>query len=188
MIVGKKSGCCGGSALRGFGATFLSTWDELYKAAAGVLTFDDALLVWSEWICGDPARRYDLPQSLLEALAAAGLGQQGSLMVSAWSYLSRPEAIRGNVMHGAASCAKGGGDGGFTVNTILDLGKKVVDTVKPIVDKETGNTTPGTTPGTTGTKPPAGSSASPFSNPTLLIGLGAAGVAAFLLLSPKKRK
>jgi hypothetical protein len=186
MIVKKSMGCCGRSALKGFGASsFLGTWDELYVAAAGTKSLDDMYLVWSEWICGDMQRRFEYPNTLVVALAEAGLADRANRLLVAWQELANKGVT---AFHKSASCAQGGGDGGYTLTGILDLGKKVVDTVKPVVDDATGNKTPtGTTgTGTTGTK--AGATGTTPFNSTLLIGLGAAGVAAFLLLSPKKRK
>ncbi|MBU1048375.1 MAG: hypothetical protein KKD10_07300 [Candidatus Omnitrophica bacterium] len=190
MIV-KKSRCCGQSALRGFGAaSVLQSWDQLYLAAAGTKTYDGMLLVLSEWFCGSSLRRYDL--GMMTTLAAA-LQDDGLFTQAGWAMTGWQQMLNNKSIHELASCASAGGDGGTTIDKYINWGKAAVDAVKPYVDSATGNDTPAT--GTPEAQAAAAAAAAkakaagttPF-NTTTLIGLGAAGVAAFLLLGPKKKR
>jgi len=194
MIIKKRYGCCSGKRLNGFGAA-ITDFDTLYVAAAGARTLQDMALVISEWLCGNmPSTWYSavangmagMPSTIYTlgvALRDGDMALQSALVFSAWSLLSNNRTIASS-----ASCytAQVGSTpistGNATIDQILAIGKTTVAVAASATGTNTGSNKPpeGVTAG--GVKPTPKTTL----NIPMLVGLGAAGVAAYLLLGKKK--
>lgn len=189
MIVRKQ--CCTGKRVNGFrsfGAA-INDFDTFIKGVVGAgYNQDKMMLVVSEWLCGDSTRQnnyrpwFDSMEAVLDEM-----GAEAQLTLAMFTVVAKM-LVRTSTRHPASSCmgVTGGTSGGMSVEDMITKGESLTKSVIDLFDGDKGeqpvtNTPPGTTPpgGKQDTKKPATSWMT-------FVAIGAAGLAAVMLLPKKK--
>lgn len=189
MII--RKGCCNGKRMNGFrsfGAA-INDFDSFIAGVMGAGTDPNRmLLVVSEWLCGDYyARLFGFSEwftPMVQVLTDSDAPAVKTTFIAATMQL-----VNGQSVHKDASCAGSGSttgsSSGMSVEDIIKLGEKGTKDIIDLLDGD-GNKTPptNTPPGTsTGSGTPAPKKAT---NWMTFVALGAAGLAAVMLLPKKK--
>lgn len=198
MIV--RKGCCSGrrvNGFRSFGAA-ITDFDTFIKGVVGAATdMNQQMLVISEYLCG----RGDVGRGEVRA-ALYDLWSWYTPMVQVLNEMDMPDVrdafmqaagviYSAKAVHRSASCAgsatTGSSIGSSTGMSVEDMITKGESLTKSVIDLFDGDKAEqpvtNTPPGTTGTTPPAAKKAT---NWMTFVAIGAAGLAAAMLLPKKK--